>query len=166
LKKLRYQVDATPENFILERCSSEVINGTGKQIPLKGGANIIHTLLPPPAKGSNKHCGQLLAGAVNKGFTFAFLIKTPMTLFEFLPLDKAARKEVVLSTGVYITSRIRGSYTYLLFSVENFYVELVYHKDSERFEGLIVFSNRSQRLEPYLAQLTLENLFAEMNLSQ
>jgi hypothetical protein len=85
-----------------------------------------------------------------------------MEIKEFRLLNKNARNEIVLEKGAYLANRHEGRYTFMLFQVDEFYVERVYHKDNEAFLGFIAFWRRSSRLEPYLSQINVKGCFEDV----
>lgn len=80
-----------------------------------------------------------------------------MTLYEFKQLDEMEQAEVVWD-GALIGDRQDDVYNILLYQIDNFYVEVYYHKEHEVIKKLRSFSSTEQ-LQPYLEKMDLDIKF-------
>jgi hypothetical protein len=81
-----------------------------------------------------------------------------MTLYEFKLLNQNEQADVLWEKGVMIADRQDESNTYLLYQLEGFYVEVIYHMSSNIIKGLKSFASTDQPLYPYLITISLDDL--------
>ena len=77
-----------------------------------------------------------------------------MTLIEFNALDEAMQYMAVLEFGEYVAHRDVKKHTYVLYQVDNFYVEVGFIDEQKEVVSIAGFSD-TNKLEPYLAKIEL-----------
>jgi hypothetical protein len=80
-----------------------------------------------------------------------------ITLYEFNPLNKFEKEEILQEHGVHISERQDAEYGYVLYQLNNFYVEVKYHNNRNEILMLTSFSNYT-KLEPYLRDIDLSKI--------
>lgn len=80
-----------------------------------------------------------------------------MTLQQFNGLEEIMQAAILWKRGVHIATRDDQVYQYLLYQLDSFYVEVLYHVEFEVIHRFRTFSNTSQ-LEPYLEPLNITDL--------
>jgi hypothetical protein len=81
-----------------------------------------------------------------------------MTLQEFKHLKHNNKTETIWEKGEHIASRIDGVYSVTLWQLGLFYVEIYFDILHSRITAFESFENL-QRLEPYLKQIDISDLF-------
>ena len=79
-----------------------------------------------------------------------------MTLYQFNALDESEQAEAVWSS-VQIGDRRDDVYSFLLYQIDSFYVEVYYHREYNLIRKFRGFSNPDQLL-PYLNQINIDEL--------
>ncbi len=79
-----------------------------------------------------------------------------MTLYQFLSLGEMEQQEAIWE-GVHIADREDEEHRILLYQIDSFYVEVVYHKVSNVIRRYRPFASVAQ-LEPYLDKIKLKGL--------
>ncbi|MXN91122.1 hypothetical protein GR160_07750 [Flavobacterium sp. Sd200] len=77
-----------------------------------------------------------------------------MMLYEFLMLDEQQQFRAVWGHGVYIDSVIYNNLDYQLYSINSFYVEVVYDAFTNKIVGKQAF-RQGEHLEKYLKKMPL-----------
>ncbi|SFQ39827.1 hypothetical protein [Flavobacterium akiainvivens] len=77
-----------------------------------------------------------------------------MTLYEFLGLTDLQQYQAVWHQGNHIDTLVHKDAIYLLYAMGNFYVEIMYSKDSHDILGKNQFKY-GEHLEKYLPKLDL-----------
>lgn len=80
-----------------------------------------------------------------------------ITLYEFNSLDGIEKIEVLGEYGEIVAHRFYGIYKFMLYQVNDFYVELKYITEGNIFEELNTFKT-TERLELYLKQINIDDL--------
>ncbi len=79
-----------------------------------------------------------------------------MKLIDYQKLDKTKQKEVFVYYAAFVSERQDESYTYGLYQLFDFYVELVYHTELAVLSATRIFTYESEVfLEPYLLKVDL-----------
>jgi hypothetical protein len=82
-----------------------------------------------------------------------------MTLDESTSLDEPKQAEAILN-AVHVGERFDEEHTIILYQVDGFYVEVLYHKESNVIMKIRSFSNINL-LDPYLKEVSIEELHEE-----
>jgi hypothetical protein len=77
-----------------------------------------------------------------------------MSLYLFNVLSENEQAETLWEIGVYLTEREDRLFKYALYQIDNFYVEVWYHKEFNAIQRLRSFSSTIQ-LEPYLKRIDI-----------
>ncbi len=81
-----------------------------------------------------------------------------MTLYQFNLLDKMEQAEVLWDKAVMVSDRSDETYKYVLYQLDNFYVEVKYHIEYNVIHGLRSFSSTGEPLSPYLNKINISEL--------
>ncbi len=79
-----------------------------------------------------------------------------MTLYQFNALDEMEQQEAVWS-GTHIGERFDQEHSILLYQIDNFYVEVFYHREHNVIRRFRSFSSVTQ-LEPYLKKIDIKGI--------
>jgi hypothetical protein len=79
-----------------------------------------------------------------------------MTLYDFIALDEMEQQEA-LWEGVHIGDREEGEHLILLYQMDNFYVEVYYHKEYNVIRRYRPFKT-TDLLAPYLGQIDISGI--------
>jgi hypothetical protein len=77
-----------------------------------------------------------------------------MNLRQFQGLEVTIQIGVIWNNGVHVATRDDEVYQYLLYQLDNFYVEVWYHIEFEVINRFIAFDD-IDRLEPYLQRIDI-----------
>jgi hypothetical protein len=80
-----------------------------------------------------------------------------MTLYEFIGMDESDQAEAIWS-GVFIGERETNNFRILLYSIDEFYVEVFYDDISNEIKRFRPFTTLLL-LEPYLDKIDLNGMF-------
>ncbi len=80
-----------------------------------------------------------------------------MQLSDFIFLDEAQMKTIVLHEGVLVAKRRSSDYLVLLFQMDDFYVETYCNMQNKAVSEYRVFRNVNA-LDPYLDNIAIEDL--------
>ena len=80
-----------------------------------------------------------------------------MTLFEFKHLTEVGQAEVLQEQGVHIATRDSLFHTLVLYQIDSFYVEVVYHRLENKIIKIRSFLS-TYALEPYLEKIDLSDI--------
>ena len=80
-----------------------------------------------------------------------------MTLQQFNGLEEILQAGILWKRGVHIATRDDEVYQYLLYQLDSFYVEVLYHVEFEVIHRLKTFIDDSN-LEPYLENVNITDL--------
>jgi hypothetical protein len=75
-----------------------------------------------------------------------------VTLSEFKLLSKIQQYETLRDKGVFVIDRSEGEFKFLLYQLDGFYLEVKYHKSSNRILRLKAFAN-IDLLKAYLKKI-------------
>jgi hypothetical protein len=78
-----------------------------------------------------------------------------MKLRQFKGLDETVQISIIWSSGVHVATRDDIVYQYLLYQVEDFYVEVWFHIELEVIHRFLAFEDMD-RLDPYLEAIDLD----------
>lgn len=78
-----------------------------------------------------------------------------LSLYEYITLEQSDRAELLWSNGIYINNSIEENCSFALYSLYNFYVEVVLIENE--IAELIPFK-QGQRLEKYLDSIDISEL--------
>jgi len=78
-------------------------------------------------------------------------------MYDFQLLPEQHQIEILYHSGVYIGKRKERFSIIILYQLESFYVEVVYRKYRSHIKHLHCFES-TELLDPYLAQIDVENL--------
>jgi hypothetical protein len=76
--------------------------------------------------------------------------------YQFKALDENEQYETLWDNGIFITHRKEAGYTFALYQINAFYVELKYDAGMNKILGVRSFISVNQ-LEPYLKYIELPN---------
>lgn len=79
-----------------------------------------------------------------------------MTLYDFIALDEMEQQEA-LWTGTHIADRQDDEHNILLYQIDNFYVEVFYHRELNVIRRYRPFKSIDQ-LKPYLGQIDISGI--------
>ena len=82
-----------------------------------------------------------------------------ITLYEFNLLSQFDKGEVLYEHGVHISERRDAEFGYVLYQLNNFYVEVKYSNEQNKIIKLNVFSTTTN-LEPYLNGIDISNILS------
>lgn len=82
-----------------------------------------------------------------------------MKLLDFNLLDEAEQVALLLAEGVLVAERFYKEFTILLYQLQEFYVEVYYHKTYEVIQGFRSFENLSA-LDPFLANIDISPVYS------
>ena len=77
-----------------------------------------------------------------------------MTFYQFKALSEYKQYELVRNKGVIIADRISTAYKFLLYQIDNFYVELKLNLFETKIEAIKCFFDL-KGLDPYLGDISL-----------
>jgi len=80
-----------------------------------------------------------------------------MTYMEFNLLFESEKMQVIWKKGVLIAKRTEGHYDYLLYQINNFYVEEQVHRHYNVRKAYQTFRD-TEKLEPYLKNVDISAL--------
>lgn len=80
-----------------------------------------------------------------------------ITLYEFNSLSYLEKGEALVEYGVHIAERKEIEFGYVLYQLNNFYVEVKYHNGRNEIVMLTAFLN-STKLEPYLKEIDISQI--------
>jgi len=80
-----------------------------------------------------------------------------MTFLQYKALSKYKQYEVLKEKGVIIADRISTAYKFLLYQIDNFYVELKCNLFETKIEAIKCFFD-TRDLDPYLGDISLPEL--------
>lgn len=80
-----------------------------------------------------------------------------ITLYEFNSLNALEKIEALGEYGEIVAHRFDGPYKFMLYQVNNFYVELKYITEGNVFKELNTFKT-TERLELYIKQINIDDL--------
>lgn len=72
-----------------------------------------------------------------------------MTLNEFNKLSELKKAEYLWSDGVHLCQRFTDTHTIVLYSLDEFYCEILYNRKKNKAEEILSFKS-IDRLEPYV----------------
>ena len=79
-----------------------------------------------------------------------------LTLYQYNDLDELEQFEVIWNSGILLAKRTDQTYTYTLYSLWNFYVEMKRHIEYDVWHGLRTFSTTAL-LDPYLKDIDISS---------
>jgi hypothetical protein len=74
---------------------------------------------------------------------------------EFLALDENEQFETLWASGVYLSERSSEIQTFVLFQLDEFYIELIYDKKKKKIINLICFQSNNEALNSYLETIKI-----------
>lgn len=80
-----------------------------------------------------------------------------MTLYEYRMLDELEQLEAVWNFGIKLAERSETVFTYTLYAIDSFYVEVKRHINNEGYVDFRPFCS-STPLEPYLSQIDISGI--------
>ena len=80
-------------------------------------------------------------------------------LYQFKLLSLFDKGEVLYEHGVHISERKDAEFGYVLYQLNNFYVEVKYSIEGNKIMSLNVFSTTTE-LEPYLPNIDISNMLS------
>lgn len=80
-----------------------------------------------------------------------------MTLYQFNLFNETQQAEILWDKGVHLSERKDHIFTYVLYQIDGFYVEVWYHREFNAIQRFRSFSSLNQ-LDPYLKQVRIENI--------
>jgi hypothetical protein len=80
-----------------------------------------------------------------------------MTMLEFKLLTQNEQIDLLYAEGIYIGKRKKNDQDLVLYQLESFYVEIIYHEYRKLINKIRCF-NSTSLIEPYLEQIFVENL--------
>jgi hypothetical protein len=80
-----------------------------------------------------------------------------MTLYQFNALDEMEQAEALWDKGVHIAERNDEEHNILLYQIDNFYVEVYYHREYNIISRLRAFSSTEQ-LHLYIGEINIDKL--------
>lgn len=80
-----------------------------------------------------------------------------MTLYQFNTLSETDQATALWDRGVHLMERRDHVFTYALYQLDNFYVEVWYHRDFNAIQRFRTF-NSMAALEPYLGNIDVGNI--------
>lgn len=83
-----------------------------------------------------------------------------MTSKEFVQLSKTQQRIYLLTQGTFLADRQNEQYDMMLYELHGFYAEVAFVKHTNRVAYFKTFEG-TKDLEPYLAQIDLEDLLQE-----
>ena len=83
-----------------------------------------------------------------------------MDLRQFKGLEESIQIGVIWNNGVHVATRDDNIYQYLLYQLDDFYVEVWYHIELEVIQRFLAFDDMD-RLEPYLCKI---NIYADLGI--
>ena len=86
-------------------------------------------------------------------------MQNDITLFEFSCLTKKEKIEVLCEHSVCLCERPHAAFRIVLYQINNFYVEIKYHKLNNSIAEFQLFKN-TRMLEPYLTQIDISYILA------
>jgi len=81
-----------------------------------------------------------------------------MDIREFNFMDGMAKTEVLATAGVYLAERVDGCFRISLYQIDDFYVEIYYHKTRYFYICIRSFSEPSD-LYPYLEEIDISDIY-------
>lgn len=81
-----------------------------------------------------------------------------MTIYQFEGLDDPTKTRLLWNRGTHIATRDDHVYQYLLYQLDGFYVEVLYHIEMESLFRLKTFVDTDQ-LAPYLEMIDIGELY-------
>ena len=82
-----------------------------------------------------------------------------MLLHQFNCLSNSWKYKYVLLKGVCISDRTTDKEDILLFQVEGHYIEVVFQRNTDHIINVVTFTETDE-LQPYLAEININGLFA------
>ena len=82
-----------------------------------------------------------------------------ITLYEFNLLSQFDKGDILYQFGVHISERKDGEFGYVLYQLNNFYVEVKYFNTRNEIIMLSVFSTTTN-LEPYLNNIDISKILS------
>ncbi len=80
-----------------------------------------------------------------------------ITLYEFNSLAENEKAECLWEYGVHVSERFDNKYTYVLYQLSNFYVEVKYDCDDNLILKITSFSSTT-KLKPYIDDIDINQL--------
>jgi len=80
-----------------------------------------------------------------------------ITLYEFNSLAEFEKAECLWEYGVHVSERFDDTYGYILYQINNFYVEAKYDCQNNTIVKFTSFSTTT-KLEPYLSDIDINDL--------
>jgi hypothetical protein len=80
-----------------------------------------------------------------------------MRMKDFSVLDQSDQLEHIMIRGVFLADRYTDEFTLILYGLDNFYVELYFHPQTNEMAWIKSFDNTDE-LEPYLQEIDLSPL--------
>jgi hypothetical protein len=80
-----------------------------------------------------------------------------VTLYEFNALSETDQGIALWDRGVHLTERSDHIFTYVLYQLDNFYVEVWYHRDFNAIQRFRPF-NSMTALQPYLKNIDIASI--------
>ena len=84
--------------------------------------------------------------------------KMDITLYEFNLLPDFDKGEILYEYGVHISDRKNTEFGYVLYHLNNFYVEVKYSNVRNEIIVVTSFSNTT-KLEPYLEEIDISKIY-------
>ena len=81
-----------------------------------------------------------------------------MKFQEFKKLDETVKELICWNYGVEIAAREDKWYSYTLYQVDGFYIEVIYNKPSHTVRQFSAFESMTL-LEPYLVNMNIEHVY-------
>ena len=80
-----------------------------------------------------------------------------MNLKQFKGLEETIQIGLIWTHGVHVATRDDLVYQYLLYQLDDFYIEVWYHVELEVIHRFLAFDDMN-RLDPYLAEMDIDAL--------
>jgi hypothetical protein len=77
---------------------------------------------------------------------------------QFNIMEEQQQATAIWEKGVFLAERIEGFHKFMLYQLEDFYVEVVYHTHFNVIIRVTSFSG-TQFLDPYLVSINIDSLF-------
>ncbi len=81
-----------------------------------------------------------------------------MTLYQFNKLEETEQLNILLSHGTMVARRRDKKYKFVLYQLDNIYIELQYHKDHMGNPSIRGFTSTGKSLIPYLENIDVSGL--------
>lgn len=76
---------------------------------------------------------------------------------DFAALEQSLQSDILYRQGTYLGKRNEGEAVKVLYQLNNFYIEVVYHKYRCHIDTIICFDS-TDMLDPYLENISIEAL--------